>query len=447
VGELVDLPARFADELFTWPARFLDALRYEVHRRTAADWVFAFAPIVLFLEIPRYYLPPILVVIARWLRWPREHHDEDRVDPERAPLVSCVVAGRNEEATIVQAIRTISDQDYPNIEILIVDDASEDRMYELARRHARRGEVRLVRNRSGRGRSGRAAATNLGVRLARGEYIASLDADTVLDRGAIRHLVAQFRDPRVGVVAGNVYVRNADRNLLTRCQALEYAVGIDLHKRWTHICGCTQQASGAIGAFRRRAVLELGGWDAELAEDTDISLRMVKAGWRIAFAPRAAAFTEAPEGVKTLARQRTRWDRGTMRTFFRKHKRLFRPSVAGWSFALEMGSEWLFHVGAALLFPVYLAWLLWTGWFLFLFVSTVCLALYLALSLFSWVAVALACERLESPWKLLPAVLATPFYKGFLRWVRIRAVLLELFHLRYTDPFLPPSAWRNAPRF
>lgn len=435
------------DELYTLPAQFLDALRYELHRRSLGDWLFAFAPIVLFLEVPRYYLPSLLVVVARWFRYPREHFDEDLVDPQRAPLVSCVVAGRNEEATIVQAIRTIEDQDYPNIEILIVDDASEDRMFELARPYARQGVVRLVRNRSRRGRSGRAAATNLGVRLARGEFIASLDADTTLDRGAIRHLVAQFRDPRVGVVAGNVLVRNPDTNLLTRCQALEYAVGIDLHKRWTHLCGCTQQASGAIGAFRRAAVLELGGWDAELAEDTDVSLRMVKAGWKIAFAPRAVAFTEVPDRLKVLIKQRTRWDRGTMRTFFRKHRRLFLPGTAGWSFATEMWSEWIFHVFAALLFPIYVGWLLWTGWFLFLFVSTVCLGVYLALSVLAWVAVALGCERVENAWKLLPATLATPFYKGLLRWVRIRAVFFELFHIRYTDSFLPPSAWRNAPRF
>jgi cellulose synthase/poly-beta-1,6-N-acetylglucosamine synthase-like glycosyltransferase len=108
-------------------------------------------------------------------------------------------------------------------------------------------------------------------------------------------------------------------------QAIEYLVGIGLGKRWTDLRGVTLQASGALGAFRREAVQSVGQWDSELAEDTDISLKLQKAGWRVRFAPRAIAMTDAPETWRAIARQRYRWDRGTQRTYYHKHRGLMSP--------------------------------------------------------------------------------------------------------------------------
>ncbi len=438
------------DILLAWVSELLDAVRWQIERREPIEWIAYFAPILIFLEVPRYYLPLFGLFLARWLGLGASGERQERRRRfllERAPLVSVVIACRNEGEIIEAALHSLEEQDYPNLEILLVDDASDDATPVIGARWARSGRIRLVRNRSSRGRVGRPSATNLGTRVARGEYIVSLDADTTLDRGAIRALLAEFADPEVGVVAGNVLARNADRNVLTRLQTLEYAVSIDLHKRWTDLLGCTLQASGAIGAFRASAVRSIDGWKQELAEDADISLRMIKAGWRVAFAPRAVALTEVPHRLRTLIGQRTRWDRGALRTYFHKHGRLLRPRAGSWSIAAEMASEWMFTVFATLAYPFYVVWLLSSGLHVYLFVNAVCVVFYAILSLAALFTVARISRRVERPWTLIDAALLTPFYKGFFRWVRLKALVLEIARYRYEDPYLPDPAWVHSPRY
>lgn len=427
-------------------AELLDAWRFELEARSATDWLLFFGPVLLF-EAPRYYLPMLGVVLARALGRPRIDERARSAFLARAPLVSVVVAGRNESASIERAITSLLDQDWPNFEVIVVDDHSDDDMYEIARRYARRGLIRLVRNRSERGRTGRPTASNLGTRVASGEFVVSLDADTTFDREMLRHMIAPFADPRVGVVAGNILVDGSSGNLVTRLQALEYAVSIDLHKRWSDLCGRTLQASGAIGAFRRAAVLDVGAWDPELAEDADVSLRMIKAGWRIAFAPEGVAVTLPPTSWRGLARQRYRWDRGAFRTYFSKHGRLLRPSAAGWGVALEMQAELLFSTVFTLVYPAYLVWLASAGFAILTFVLGVSTLLYATLSVLALWAVARVSPRIERPGSLLLAAVLTPFYKSFLRAVRIRALVAELLRRDYEDSYLPSSAWFHAPRF
>jgi cellulose synthase/poly-beta-1,6-N-acetylglucosamine synthase-like glycosyltransferase len=358
-----------------------------------------------------------------------------------------IVPGLNEEATIEVAIRSLLAQGWPELEIIVVDDHSSDRMYERAAKYARRGLVRLVRNNSSRGRLGKPAAINLGVRVSRGEFVLVVDADTTFDRRMIESILEPFSDPRVGAVAGNVHVRNRERNLTTRVQTIEYAIAIDLRKRWTDLWGCTLQASGAITAFRRAPLLELGGWMQELAEDTDISLRMVKAGWKLAFAPGAVAITDVPESLAGLSRQRARWDRGGLRNFFKKHHRLMRPSVAGWAFATEMWAEFLFSVVATLAYPVYCVWMAaTTPWVLGLMLCA-SISINVLLSLAALGAIACLCTRIQDPGRLVGAALAAPWYKEVLRWVRFKATVFDLLRLDYEDRYLPQSAWAHAPRW
>lgn len=435
------------DGLYTLYADSLEHIQAEFDGRSWASWILCFAPILVFLEIPRYYLPLLGLVIARKLGNPRVDERAQRDFLARRPSVSVVIAGLNEEETIEVAIQSLLAQDWPDLEIVVVDDHSTDRMYHKAARYARRGLVRLVRNNSQRGRLGKPAGVNLGLRLCNHDFVLVVDADTTFDRRLIETVLAPFADPAVGVVAGNVHVRNSDRNLLTRIQTLEYAISIDLHKRWTDLWGCTLQGSGAITAFRRKPLMELGGWMQELAEDTDISLRMVKAGWKLVFAPLAVAITDVPEKLSVLTRQRARWDRGGLRNYFKKHWRLMLPRTAGWAFASEMWAEFFYSVIATLAYPLYFLWLCWTApWVLglVLLASTV---VNVSLSLLSLLAVASVCERIHDPARLLGAALATPFYKGYLRWVRFRATVYDLLRYRYDDSYLPQSAWAHAPRW
>ena len=435
------------DTFFLQLAYLVDSVRFELGLRSAADWLMLFIPVLLFLEVPRYHLPLVGLLIARWRGYPR--HDERARQGllARAPLVSVIIAGRNESETIDSAIRSALDQDYPNFEVLVIDDSSDDDMYAISRRWSRQGKIRLIRNVSAGGRGGRPVASNLGLKLANGEFIVSVDADTTFDRKMLRRMIEPFADPKVGFVAGNLVIRNREDALLTRIQALEYGISISCHKLWTDLFSSTLQASGALGAFRRSTLMSIQGWDAELAEDTDLSQRTVKAGFKGAFAPRAVAQTNAPTDLRTLIRQRDRWDRGGLRTFFRKHRRLLQVNKGGLHYMKELWTELLFMICTAVVYPVYLVWLLSQGLVTWLVIMTASVAVYSLLSAVSLGFVALIEDRIERPRQLLPAALLFPFYSGVLRWVRVRAFYRELFQTRYEDSFLPASAWANAPRF
>lgn len=418
--------------------------RFELAKRGVLEWLIWVAPCLFLLEVPRYFLASWSVLVAQWFGFPkRDRAAEDQLLARR-PLVSVVVAGRNESASIEDAIRSLLDQSYRNIEILVIDDCSDDNMDEIAGRYAKDRRIRFIRNRITR--TGRPGATNIGVRLANGEFIVSVDADTTFDRDMVENMIRRFIDPRVGVVAGNVLVRNFDATLVTRLQQLEYALGIDLRKRWTDMCGCTLQASGAIGAFRRAAVKRIHGWDPELAEDADISLRMRKAGYRIAFAPDACAWTEAPDSLQVLIRQRMRWDRGTLRTYFRRHVDQMRPWRGGWNYGIELFTEHLLFCTASLIYPVYLVWmLLYAPWTLLL-VMIFSAGVYVFGTVSSLIPLRFVCTRSWSGWGTVKAALWMPIYKELMRWPRILVVILELMWIGYEDPYLPDEAWREARR-
>jgi cellulose synthase/poly-beta-1,6-N-acetylglucosamine synthase-like glycosyltransferase len=421
----------------------------EISRRGLWHWVLATMPLLLFGDVLYYYVPPILVAVLHPFARRRETVAEARHRHYlgRYPMVSVIIAGRNEEECIANCVRSLLEQEYPNLEIIVVDDNSTDRMYEIADQFARRGQIRLLRNNASSGRGGRPHATNLGVRVSRGEFIISVDADTTFDRDLILHMIGPFCDPRVGVVAGNLKVRNLWTSFVTRMQAIEYLVGIGLGKRWTDLRGVTLQASGALGAFRREAVLAVGQWDSELAEDTDISLKLQKAGWHVRFAPKAIAMTDAPRTWRAIARQRYRWDRGTLRTFYHKHSGLMDPRRYRLGLVFELAVQYFFSTPATLFYPVYillmLAYLPWVLLFVMLVALTVCSIASAATTL---AAVAIS-ERRRDEWRLVPWSILLPFYKEYLRWIRLKATIHEILRIHYEDPFLPDSAWRCAPRW
>ena len=433
------------DLLFARLSQVLDALAHEAAARSPFEWAVFFAPLFL-LEIPRYYLKIVGLSVAKLLGIPKRDEVQLRSFFLRRPFVTVIVAGRNEAASIAPCLNSLLAQDYPHFEVLVIDDDSDDGMYEIARafRHDRR--VRVVKNSSPRGRLGKPGAVNLGLRLAHGEFVISLDADTTFATSMVREMMAPFARPEVGIVAGNVTIRNRTRNWITRVQTLEYAIGIELHKRWRELRGTALHASGAIAALRREAVGNLDGWDQEMAEDADVSLRIMQSGWKLAFASKALAQTDAPETLAALIRQRTRWDRGGWQVFLRKHRRLLRPSLGGRDLAIELGCELFFFIGLTLVYPIYILWLLSCGGLIFGFVFLVSLVLNTFLSLFCLAGVAFLAESVKRPWALLPSAFVMPFYKGLLRWARLRALVLEFLRIEYEDPFLPRSAWVHGSR-
>jgi cellulose synthase/poly-beta-1,6-N-acetylglucosamine synthase-like glycosyltransferase len=179
--------------------------------------------------------------------------------------------------------------------------------------------VRLVQVPNG----GKANALNTGVALSRNDLIVMVDADTVVEPGSIHRLVQPFADRDVGAVAGNVKVANR-RSLLGKWQHIEYVIGFNLDRRLYDTMGCIPTIPGALGGFRRKALIEAGGLSEDtLAEDTDLTMAIHRAGWRVVYEESARAYTEAPASLGQLWKQRYRWSYGTMQAMW-KHRHAVR---------------------------------------------------------------------------------------------------------------------------
>jgi cellulose synthase/poly-beta-1,6-N-acetylglucosamine synthase-like glycosyltransferase/peptidoglycan/xylan/chitin deacetylase (PgdA/CDA1 family) len=234
--------------------------------------------------------------------------------------VSVVVPAYNESANIAATVRSLVHSDYPAVEVIVVDDGSTDGTAAVVERLGLRG-VRLIRQPN----AGKPAALNTGIRHARGELIVLVDGDTVFEPDAIGALVQPFAEPDVGAVSGNTKVVNR-RGLLGRWQHLEYVVGFNLDRRLFDVGECMPTIPGAIGAFRREVLAQVGGIPAStLAEDTDVTMATLRAGWRVVYEESAIAWTEAPSTLRQLWRQRYRWCFGTMQAVW-KHRAALRES-------------------------------------------------------------------------------------------------------------------------
>ncbi|GGY86715.1 bi-functional transferase/deacetylase [Streptomyces geysiriensis] len=254
----------------------------------------------------------LMLILAR-----RHHRQRNRRrfgwGPPVTGPVSVVVPAYNEKECIANTLRSLARSTHP-IEIIVVDDGSTDGTAEIAESLGLPG-VRVIRQAN----AGKPAALDNGVRHARYDIVVMMDGDTVFEPDTVRHLVQPFADPAVGAVAGNAKVGNR-RTLIGAWQHIEYVMGFNLDRRMYDLLRCMPTIPGAIGAFRREAVLQVGGMsDDTLAEDTDITIALHRAGWRVVYQEHARAWTEAPGSLKQLWSQRYRWSYGTMQALW-KHR-------------------------------------------------------------------------------------------------------------------------------
>jgi cellulose synthase/poly-beta-1,6-N-acetylglucosamine synthase-like glycosyltransferase len=261
-------------------------------------------------------------------------------DPVTGPLISVLIPCFNEEKVIESSVRRILASNWARLEVLVLDDGSQDHTAEVVRRaFADEPRVTLMAFENG----GKARALNRGLTRARGDVVVALDADTLFPSDTLPKLARWFGDPAIGAVAGNALVGNR-RNLITRWQALEYVTAQNLERRALAALGAVTVVPGAVGAWRRSALEALGGYpDDTLAEDQDLTLAMQRAGWRVEFDPEARAYTEAPETVAGLLKQRFRWSFGTLQCIYKHRAALFdvkRP-VLGF---VALPQIWLFQI-------------------------------------------------------------------------------------------------------
>ena len=249
--------------------------------------------------------------------------EQDAPPAAAAPfLVSVLIPAYNEEKVIAKTVERILESDYRDLEIVVIDDGSQDNT--LGVLHARFDSdprVSLIRVANG----GKAKALNVGLTHAKGDIIVALDADTQFATDTISRLVRWFTDPKVGAVAGNAKVGNRT-NMITRWQALEYIVAQNLERRALAALGTLTVVPGAVGAWRRSALTEQGGFRSDtLAEDQDLTISLQKAGYRVRFDSSAVAYTEAPSTFRGLAKQRFRWAYGTLQCLWKYRDLTFNP--------------------------------------------------------------------------------------------------------------------------
>ncbi|MFE6175940.1 bifunctional polysaccharide deacetylase/glycosyltransferase family 2 protein [Streptomyces sp. NPDC056464] len=268
----------------------------------------------------------MMLILAR-----RHHRQRNRRRFSWGPTVhqpvSVIVPAYNEKECIANTLESLAKSTHP-IEIIVVDDGSTDGTSEIARNAARElgmTNVRVIRQEN----AGKPAALNNGVRSASYDIVVMMDGDTVFEPDAVHQLVQPFADPEVGAVAGNAKVGNRN-TVIGAWQHIEYVMGFNLDRRMYDLLRCMPTIPGAIGAFRREAVLGVGGMSEDtLAEDTDITIAMHRAGWRVVYQEHARAWTEAPGSLKQLWSQRYRWSYGTMQALWKHRKSLTDKGPSG----------------------------------------------------------------------------------------------------------------------
>ncbi len=246
------------------------------------------------------------------------------------PFVSILVPVFNEGKVLKESIESLLDLDYPNYEILIINDGSSDNTSEVGvslvgYQKGRTGlvKVSLINKPNG----GKAKALNAGIQYAEAQFVLCMDGDSQLSPNTLKMAVRHFIDPAVGAVAGNVKVQNR-KKFMTDLQALEYLEGLNMARSAQGFIQMVNIIPGPIGLFRKNALKDAGFYSSDtFAEDADVTLKILSVGWKIIYEPNAIAYTEAPITIHQLLKQRYRWTRGILQAI-RKHKKfLINPTI------------------------------------------------------------------------------------------------------------------------
>ena len=421
---------------------FSDWLRSGFVLAAQFDWHTAFIlfwPLFLF-DLPRFTLSTLAVGLGWALG--RRRPAPSRLDEP----VSVLLVGHNEAARLTRSVQTLRRQTQRQLQIVVVDDGSTDNMKQVARRLHRDGLIDDYISTDLRG--GKAAALNLGLGLCRHDVLVSCDIDTSFDDDAIERIVARLlSNDEIGAVSGNIAVSNVEDSLITRFQALEYLDNISLGRQFLDQMGWLMIVSGAFGAFRREAIRRVGGWDVGPGDDSNLTIKLRRAGWRVAFAEDAWCLTNVPNTDGALIRQRLRWDRSLIRNRFRKFRGVFDPRSRQfrWRDLLASCNALFFNVALPFSYAIYLPYVLYFFPRLFVPLIVMLSAVYTLLAAFSFVTACLMAPR-PGFWRLWPYLPGFSLYGSyFLRFIRINACFTELaFRSSYRDGFYPTKVQRQV---
>jgi cellulose synthase/poly-beta-1,6-N-acetylglucosamine synthase-like glycosyltransferase len=382
--------------------------------------------IPIIIDLPRAIFKSVYLLLNALY----ERMQGDKYNRRYTPLLSIIVPAHNEEATIEKTIQSLLEADYPNKEIIIVDDGSTDRTYELALPYASKGLIKLLKREKASGK--KAIPVNYGLLFAKGDVVLVVDADTLIERNALRRMIRPLSDPHVGAVSGNVRVANK-KNLLTRLQAYEYLMAMEMGRRFQSHVGTLMIIPGAFGAVRRHLLQEVGVYDVDtITEDFDVTIKIHKMKQKVRFVSEAIAWTFVPITWRAWIRQRERWTRGQLQTLL-KHRNLFFRSYFG--LAGLVGAPDMAFMDIVILFTR-------TIWFFilpFFFMHNLwmLLVIFILIYVFYFIneSFLLVSAIILSPRKrdvayfvYLPIIVL--FYRPFYSLVRVKAYLDELFKTR-----------------
>jgi cellulose synthase/poly-beta-1,6-N-acetylglucosamine synthase-like glycosyltransferase len=310
-------------------ARMVSATGFRIYH-AIEEFLWAFMIVATTLVVIRTLI--VIWLAYRFRRLPKG---------EFAEPVSVVIAAYNEGKVIASTLRALLSSDYRGeIEVIVVDDGSHDETAAEVENVAQvDSRVRLLRQEN----RGKARALELGLAAVRHGVVVFIDADTQCQTDTLPRLLEPFADERIGAVSGHAKVGNL-RKFIGRCQALEYTCGFNLDRRAYNRWNCITVVPGAISAIRKEAIDQAGGLSLQtLAEDTDLTLSLHKQRQRIVYVPGAIAWTEAPETVRTLARQRSRWAYGTLQCLWKHRDMVFNWNyrALGW---FSLPSVWFFQI-------------------------------------------------------------------------------------------------------
>jgi cellulose synthase/poly-beta-1,6-N-acetylglucosamine synthase-like glycosyltransferase/peptidoglycan/xylan/chitin deacetylase (PgdA/CDA1 family) len=262
-------------------------------------------------------------------------------------VVSVLIPAFNEAKVIAASVAHILESRHVKLQVIVIDDGSTDGTSDVVSENFA-GDPRVTLLTLANG--GKARAINAGLEVARGEIVVALDADTHFEPETIARLARWFSDEKIGAVAGNAKVGNRI-NLITRWQALEYITAQNLERRALAALDTITVVPGAVGAWRHSALMQLGGFPTDtLAEDQDLTIAIQKAGYRAIFDAEAVAWTEAPDTVRGLAKQRFRWSFGTLQCLWKHADVTFRPRYGALGL-IALPQAWLFQIVLGLISP------------------------------------------------------------------------------------------------
>lgn len=279
----------------------------------------------------------LLMALLAWRQKKKEENVASSaiLPADKMPLVSIIVPAYNEEINAVRTIESLLNQDYPNLQVVFIDDGSKDNTYlKVSEAFEDNAAVKVFTKPNG----GKAAALNTGIQKAAGEFVICIDADTQLKQDAVSQLMKKFdlagmngntegqvSAGIVGAVAGNVKVGN-EVNMITRWQSIEYITSQNFDRRAFDLLNCITVVPGAIGGFRKEAIIKAGGFTTDtLAEDCDLTMRMHRMGYQVRNCNDAISYTEAPETMRQFMKQRFRWSFGVMQCFWKHRDAAFNP--------------------------------------------------------------------------------------------------------------------------